>query len=238
MSGAISTSGSPDTIQCASTLAATSAPSGAAASSICSSVPSAKSASNRRLSDNKEESSAQTQITPGAMARSWFGSAPIPSGNRLATITKKSNATATSLRRRMATSRSRRMTASTLEIDHAAVAQPCVLMGRIDDGAARARMRADQFPGQLGRGSVERGERLVEQPQRHRRRKRKPRERRAPALALRHLLQNLMGNAHAPERALDVLPRRRKAGEQAGEFQVLRGGELVLHRRRVAEVDE
>src|SRR5688572_782792 len=214
MSGAISTSGSPDTIQCASTLAATSAPSGAAASSICSSVPSAKSASNRRLSDNKEESSAQTQITPGAMARSWFGSAPIPSGNRLATITKKSNATATSLRRRIATSRSRRKTASTLKLDHPAVAQAGVLMGGVNHGRASRHVLAHELPGEVCSRAIQRCERLVEQPQRHRARQREPRERRAPALALRHLFQNLMRNAHAPERALDLLPRRRKAGEQ------------------------
>src|SRR5438445_26006 len=38
------------------------------------------------------ERSAATQMTPGPMARSWLGSAPTPSGKRLATMMKKRSA--------------------------------------------------------------------------------------------------------------------------------------------------
>ena len=91
-----------------------------------------------------EESSAATQITPGAIARSRFGSAPMPSGNRLATMTKKSSAVADVARAGAARAAGRgrprcSAAASTLELDHAAVAQPGVLVRRIDDGAAARR---------------------------------------------------------------------------------------------------
>src|SRR5207302_1324715 len=46
-----------------------------------------------------QESSAATQITPGAIERNRSGSAPMPSGNRLVTITKNSSAARLALRR-------------------------------------------------------------------------------------------------------------------------------------------
>ena len=59
-----------------------------------------------------------------------------------------------------------RATASTLELDHAAVAQAGVLVGGVDHAAAALRVLAEQRARQLGRRGVERGERLVEQPDR------------------------------------------------------------------------
>src|SRR5438132_109741 len=52
-------------------------PSGSELSSSCSSVPSAWSAANRRPSESMQDSSAATQITPGAIERNRSGSAPL-----------------------------------------------------------------------------------------------------------------------------------------------------------------
>src|SRR2546430_2493025 len=111
----------------------------------------------------------------------------MPSGKRLATITKKSSAVATSLRRRKASKRSRQMSvramASTLarrEIQHA---RPRVdaggLVRRVDDAAAGAKMAGDQFLGVAPPGYVPCREGLIQQPQRHRLRQQPARE--APA---------------------------------------------------------
>ena len=109
-SGAISTSGNPDTSQCEITLPMTRTTSGSPASSICSSVPSWWSGANSRASDSMQASSAATHSTPGAMLRNWLASGPTPSGNRLTTMTKKTSALTTSPLRRNASSRSRRST--------------------------------------------------------------------------------------------------------------------------------
>src|SRR2546423_11770684 len=100
----------------------------------------------------------------------------MPKGKRLATITKKSSAVATSLRRRSASRRSRQMSvramASTLARRQIQHARPRIdaggLMRRVDEAAASAKMTVDQFLGVARRCGVERGEGLVEQPQRHR----------------------------------------------------------------------
>src|SRR5205814_10312301 len=105
-------------------------------------------------------------MTPGPMARSWFGSAPTPSGNRLATMMKKRSAVAASLRRRIASSRSRRTsvrtTASTSvdrQLDHTgARVERGLLMRRIDDAAAGLEMLRDQLLGEARCRRIERGE--------------------------------------------------------------------------------
>src|SRR3954463_203268 len=79
-------------------------------------------------------------MTPGAIARSRFGSAPTPSGNRLATITKNSSATATSLFCRKASSRSRPSTprrTSSIETDLPARHARFLVAGVDDYPAAR-----------------------------------------------------------------------------------------------------
>src|SRR6185503_4761693 len=48
----------------------------------------------------------------------------------------------------------------------------------------------------------------------------------------------LPGKAEALQRRLDGLARRRLAGKAAGDREVLRGSQIVLHRGRVSEIDE
>jgi hypothetical protein len=98
--GASSTSGRPHSNQWASILPATSRPKGDGDKAICSSVPSRWSAANRRGRPSKVASSAATQRMPGAIFFSSTGSGPMPSGNRLVTMTKKNTAVSTSLLRR------------------------------------------------------------------------------------------------------------------------------------------
>src|SRR3954471_10257781 len=191
----MTTSGKPDTSQWANAFAATTAPSGAAPSSICSSVPSAWSAANRRPSESRLESSAATQIAPGAMARSNAGSAPMPSGNSVVTMTKKSSAVPTSLRLRSASKRSRRKRqarTSAIEVDDLSL-DARILVGGEDHHAALRHVRADQRLDRTCRMNIEGGERLVEQPQRRRAAEREAGERRSPALALRKLFQQRTG---------------------------------------------
>ena len=54
-----------------------------------------------------DDNRAATHTTPGAMVRSRADSGPMPSGNRLTTITKKIMAARVSARRRSASLRSR-----------------------------------------------------------------------------------------------------------------------------------
>src|SRR5262245_31849741 len=198
-------------------------PSGVAPSSICSRVPSAWSAAKRRDSESSDESSAATQITPGAMARSRFGSAPTPSGNRLATMTKNSSATATSLFCRSASSRSRYSTprtASSIESDLPA-AHARLLVGRIDGHAAACDVLADQRFHDTRRVRVERGERLVEQPQRPGTARDQPRKKSATALPLRKLFdEHALGDFQALQRGADGARFHRIAGKLAGDGEI------------------
>src|SRR5688572_28858480 len=175
------------------------------------------------------------------MARSLFGSAPMPSGNRLVTTTKNSSAVARSLRRRIATSRSRHTTmraaASKLELDHAAVAQAGVLVRAVHHAAAALRVLAEQRARELRRRGVERGEWLVEQPDRRLPADAQARERRAPALALRELAHRLVArHAIVRQRLANLIDRRREPRERAARAQILGASELLLHRRRVPKV--
>jgi hypothetical protein len=62
---------------------------------------------NSRGSDNSAASSPHTHTTPGAMRASRFESAPTPSGNKLATMTKNTAGCTTSPRERTASKSSR-----------------------------------------------------------------------------------------------------------------------------------
>src|SRR2546426_854565 len=216
-------------------------PSGSEPSSSWSSVPSAWSAANSRPSESMQESSAATQITPGAIERSSSGSAPMPSGNRLVTITKNSSAVATSLRRRHATRRSRttmQRAASSIQVDNLRGAHAGVLMRREHHGPAACHVAVDQLLDQATRRCVERGIRLVEQPKGKRIADDQPRQHRSPPLTLRQSLHREIGQFERIEGLL-YLPRRdAKPGEGAGDAQILRGGEVVLHRGCVADVDQ
>src|ERR671914_73181 len=137
-----------------------------------------------------DESKAHTQMTPGAIARSRFGSAPMPNGKRLATMTKKSSAVARSLRRRQASSKSRnttqRATASTsAELDDARRDDAGILVRRERHRPAASEVLLQLLVQELDATGVEGRERLVEQPQRQRLAQREPREHGPPALALR-----------------------------------------------------
>src|SRR2546428_4218045 len=184
-------------------------------------------------------------MTPGAMARSRFGSAPTPSGNRLATITKKSSAVATSLRRRSARSRSRytmqRAAASmSVEVDHLRGCDPRVLMRGENESAASRRMILDESHENRNAFGIQRRERLVEQPQRPRFAERQPRQRGAPALALRKASYRLLfcGESEPGERLAHPFFVRRYTCERAPDRKILGRGEIVLHRRRVPQIDE
>ena len=107
MIGASNTTGKPQTIQCAKILAKTNNANGCGASSICSRLPSAKSAANNRVSEIMPANNAATHSTPGAILLSTAGSGPIPNGNKLDTIRKKNSVVATSERLRKASRRSR-----------------------------------------------------------------------------------------------------------------------------------
>src|SRR5258706_10110799 len=239
MSGAISASGNPETIQCAAALAAATTPSGDAPSIICSSVPSAWSAANRRASESIEDSNAATQITPGAMARSRFGSKPMPSGKRLVTMTKNSSAVATSPRRRQASSRSRRTTqsaASSMQLDHPRRRGSGLLVRCEDHRAAACGMLRDQRIDSRARLPIERGVGLVEQPERHLLAHDEARQRGPAPLALRELPhRNIWRNGEALQSGVGL---RRKSRQPASDLEVLRRGQVVLHRRRVAQVDD
>src|SRR5882672_11404508 len=248
--GEISTSGRPVTSQCANTFAATIIPKGVAPSIICSSVPSAWSAANTRLSASIDASRAATHSTPGPTVRSSFGSGPIPRGKRLTTITKKSTTVRTSELRRAASSRSRKITQRSAAIISAPreVDAPRnrgldarLVVRRIYDSAAAGNVPADQAPHAFDRRGVERGEGLVEDPQRCCFREREPGQRHAAALALRQHArgQVLLGREAEPrERCDDPSPVGDKAGERAGDFQILRRREIVLQRVGVAHIEQ
>src|SRR3954468_20071609 len=235
------TIGNPDTSQCANVFAATTTPSGDAPSSICSSVPSAWSAANRRPSDSRLDSSAATQMTPGAIARSRFGSAPTPSGNRLATMTKNSSATATSLFCRTASSRFLRITVtrpSPIKADLAAL-QARFLVRRKHRGASTRDVLGDEVLDRARRVRIQRRERLIEQPERRRRAQHQSRERGAPALSLRQFLQqDALRYLEPRQRVTHVGAPGGRSGKRTGDREVFLRGELVLQRRRVAEIDE
>src|SRR5512134_312923 len=158
-----------------------------------------------------DDSSAATQITPGATARSRLGSAPMPSGKRLATMTKKSSAVATSPGRRTASSRSRTTTQraaerrtppTSAEVHHVARGDAGILVRGEDDRSSPLELLQHERPQELDAVRVERRERLVEQPKRHARRHAQPRERRPAPLSLRK-----MPNRSFPSRQPEALER-------------------------------
>src|SRR4051812_22412420 len=184
-------------------------------------------------------------MTPGAMARSWFGSAPMPSGKRLATMTKKSSAVPTSLRRRSASSRSRSTTERTTasisgagaQVDHPCAADADFLVRGVDHRAATLHLffqNTIEIRDALG---IERGKRLVEEPQRCVRHE-QARERGAPALTLRELAHRQLGYAEPLERRDERFPACALACEATTDLEVLARGEIVLHRGRVTDVDQ
>ncbi len=97
--------GRPVTIQCAITFASTAAGKGNGNNINCSRLPSCKSSRNSRSSASKDESSAATQIMPGAIRASSCGSGPILSGKRVITIRKNHSGLAISALWRNATRR-------------------------------------------------------------------------------------------------------------------------------------
>src|SRR5688572_21395666 len=175
------------------------------------------------------------------MARSVFGSAPMPRGKSVVTMTKKSSAVPTSLRLRSASSRSRstmQRSASAIEAEHPA-RQARFLVSRIYDDAAGADVLADQPLDQLRGLRVERGKRLIEQPDGNGLAQDQPGERGPPALALRKRLhQHRFRHIQGPQGRRDLALAPRPACQPARYRQVLRRRQLVFHRRRVAEVDQ
>src|SRR3954466_1388243 len=179
------------------------------------------------------------------MARSRFGSAPMPSGKRLATMTKNRSAVATSLRRRSASSRSRwtsvRATASIsgagAQVEHTRVANTRVLMRRVDHGAAAVHLFSHEAIENRDAFGVEGGKRLVQEPQR-RLGHEQARERRAPALTLRELAHRQLRYAEPLERRGERFHAAILAGKATADLEVLARREIVLHRGCVADVDE
>src|SRR5262245_7610191 len=168
----------------------------------------------------------------------------MPSGKGLVTMTKNKSAVATSLRCRSASSRSRytmqRIAASmSAELDHARGADSRILMGREDDRPTSGQMRATEVLYQFDAARVERREGLVEQPERPRRAEREARERRAAPLALGEPLYGcaVRSEAETDQGSVDFALRGRRSGQLARNAQILRRGEIVLHRRCMAEIE-
>src|ERR1700694_1124765 len=86
--GDTKTSATPVTNQCAKVFATTMSVSPCPESASCSKVPSSASLLNSASSDNRDDSSAATQSTPGAMSRSSDNSKLNPKGNNVVTIKK------------------------------------------------------------------------------------------------------------------------------------------------------
>ena len=113
MRGEMSSKGSPVSSQWAVTLARASRPRGWGISIICSRAPSAKSSRNSRSRESMAASRAATQMMPGAMRASSWGSGPIPRGKRVMTMRKNQSGLRMSARWRNAISSSRRIRVST-----------------------------------------------------------------------------------------------------------------------------
>src|SRR6266704_464555 len=187
-------------------------------------------------------------MTPGAIARRSAGSGPTPSGNRLATITKNSSTVSTSELRRTASSRSRWITqrsaaimSARREIDAQRRGDSRLEVRREDHRGAPRNVLGDQALHAVDRGGVERGKRLIQDPQRHRLAQGEPRKSRSAALPLRqHPRGQILatGKAEPAERLADPRGLRPDTGERARHVQVLGGGQLILDRIGVSHVDE
>ena len=90
-SGDTSTSAAPLTSQCAKVFATTITVSPWPQSASCSNVPSSASLLNSESSDSRDDSSAATQSTPGAISRSSDSCRLKPSGNKVVTIKKNTS---------------------------------------------------------------------------------------------------------------------------------------------------
>src|SRR2546430_4213372 len=234
--------------QWANTFAATVIPRGVAPSSICSSVPSAWSEANIRCRASIEASSAATQMTPGAIVRRSPGSGPTPRGKRLTTMTKKSSTVRTSELRRAASSRSRWMThrsaASTsgpLEIDSPSCGDSRLKVRRENHCGTPRKVLGNQILHMLHSFGVERRERLIQDPKRHGVTQGQARERRAAPLSLgqhpsRHVLA--AGKAEPAQRLADLRRLPGNTRERARHVQILGGGQVILDRIGVSDVDE
>src|SRR5262245_28860913 len=138
----------------------------------------------------------------------------MPSGNRLVTIRKKTSAVATSPRRRHASSRSRyttqRATASmSAELHDTRGGDSGVLMRSERDHPPLGNALREKLVHKLDASGVERGERFVEQPERHVLAQHEACERCAPPLALRHPPQHrALRNLQARERTADRVGQR------------------------------
>src|SRR6266704_1941965 len=189
-------------------------------------------------------------MTPGAIARSSAGSGPTPSGNRLAMITKNSSTVSASELRRTASSRSRWITqrsaatiSARLEIDaqRRGGRYPRLEVRREDHRGAPRNVLGDQALHAADRGGVERGKRLIQDPQRHRLAQGEPRKSRSAALPVRqHPRGQILatGQAEPIERLADPRGLRPDTGERARHVQVLGGGQVILDRIGVSHVDE
>src|SRR6266851_9263983 len=189
-------------------------------------------------------------MTPGAIARRSAGSGPTPSGNRLATITKNSSTVSASELRRTASSRSRWITQRSAAIMSARLEIDAQRRGgrysrlevrREDHRGAPRNVLGDQALHAVDRGGVERGKRLIQDPQRHRLAQGEPRKSHAPPLPLRKHPRGQIfaaGKAETGERLADPRGLRPHAGERARRVQVLGGGQVILDRIGVSHVDE
>src|SRR6266851_7546714 len=189
-------------------------------------------------------------MTPGAIARRSAGSGPTPSGNRLATITKNSSTVSASELRRTASSRSRWITQRSAAIMSARLEIDAQRRGgrysrlevrREDHRGASRKVLRNQILHMLHGCGVERGKRLIQDPQRHRLAQGEPRKSRSAALPLRqHPRGQILatGKAEPVERLADPRGLRPDAGERARHAQILGGGQVVLDRVGVSDVDE
>ena len=123
---------------------------------------------------------------------------------------------------------------------HARRRKPERRVRRGDQDAAARQMAREDPREELGAGRVERGRRLVEDPQRPRQH-REPREPDSPALSLRQHARRqraLARERHVVERGAQRLAGHRFAVEREQRCEVFLGGELVLERGKVSRVGE
>src|SRR5438128_1236687 len=180
-------------------------------------------------------------------------SAPAPRNPRvsaapIAPIRKNSSTVSASELRRTASSRSRWITqrsaaimSARLEIDAQRRGDSRLEVRREDHRGAPRNVLGDQALHAADRGGVERGKRLIQDPQRHRLAQGEPRKSRSAALPLRqHPRGQILatGKPEPIERLADPRGLRPDTGERARHVQVLGGGQVILDRIGVSHVDE
>ncbi len=193
-------------------------------------------------------SRAATHSTPGASLRSKSGSGPMPSGNRLTTMTKKNSAETMSAWRRMASLRSRPTTAKMIfsiaspsgkpQFAHRAGWNGNQLVGGHHGQAAALQVAGDDAGQPIDSRYIEGDEGFVEHPERAAFLDQAG-QRDAALLALRQVFAGQIlasGQANLLQRVERVVFRQVLVGQVGRGEQVLERGQFFLDGVQVAEI--